>query len=76
MAMIDTPRTAPFGAISTFRAVTSITSLVETVTRNYREWQERRRTARELALLTPDMLDDIGLTSADVDSYRIKAGLL
>ncbi len=74
MAMIETAHKAPFGAISTFRATTVISNMVETVTTAIHEWVETRRTADALARLSPAMLEDIGLTQADVNSYRMRAG--
>ena len=76
MAMIETARPAPFGAISTFQATTVLSNTVEAVTSTIRSWIEARRTADQLARLTPAMLEDIGLTAADVDSYRLRAGTL
>ncbi|MFK7944837.1 MAG: DUF1127 domain-containing protein [Paracoccaceae bacterium] len=76
MAMIDTPRTAPFGAISTFRATTFLFSTVEMVSTAIKQRIDASRTADELARLSPAMLDDIGLTMGDVDSYRLRAGRL
>ena len=66
MAMIDTARPAPFGAITAYRA----TELFSNVVFKIRERIEAYRTAQALARLSPRMLDDIGITEADVLAYR------
>ena len=63
MANYETSRTAPFGAISIFRAVQSVSGFVETLS----AWREARRTRKALARLTDRELDDIGLTRGDVE---------
>ena len=72
MAMIDTPRTAPFGAITSFRAATFLLNTVETVTTAVRARIEAARTAEQLSRLSPALLEDIGLTPADVDHYKVQ----
>ncbi len=72
MAMIETARTAPFGAITTYRATNVLLSVTETVSTWIRERIEARRTAAALSTLSPKMLDDIGLTRADVEAYRTR----
>ncbi|MEM6933815.1 MAG: DUF1127 domain-containing protein [Pseudomonadota bacterium] len=68
MAYVDTPR-APFGAISTFR----VTRIVADIISDFRGWADRRRTYAELSALSPEMLEDIGLTRADLeDSFLIR----
>ncbi|MBY8977802.1 DUF1127 domain-containing protein [Rhodobacteraceae bacterium NNCM2] len=62
MAYVETPR-APFGAISTFRVTQFVANIVEDV----KAWNLRRRTYAELSALSPEMLDDIGLTRADLE---------
>lgn len=74
MAMIDTAHKAPFGAISTFRATSVISNVVETATTTIRSWIEERRTADALGRLSPALLEDIGLTQGDVISYKMRAG--
>lgn len=54
---------APFGAISIFRATGFVARLVA----DYRTWKARRDTYRELSRLSPEMLDDIGLSRADLE---------
>lgn len=62
MAYVDTPR-APFGAISTFRVTRFVADVIADIT----AWTERRRTYGELSALSPEMLEDIGLTRADLE---------
>ncbi|MEM1277067.1 MAG: DUF1127 domain-containing protein [Pseudomonadota bacterium] len=58
---------APFGAISTFRVTGFIANLIA----DFNDWQARRETYRELARLSPEMLEDIGLTRADLEDNFI-----
>jgi uncharacterized protein YjiS (DUF1127 family) len=76
MAMIENAQTAPFGAVTTYRATNVFYSLVETVRTWINERIEARRTADALSKLSPAMLDDIGLTQGDVMAYRRQAGML
>lgn len=62
MASIPTSRTAPFGAVTTFRAVAVVESAIEAV----KTWNTNRRTRLALYSLTDRELDDIGLCRADV----------
>ena len=57
MAYYDTTRTAPFGAITAFRAVTGIERALAAV----KTWNVTRRTENELSKLSDRELDDIGL---------------
>ena len=68
MAVIDTNTAAPFGAITVHRVVTALTGAADKV----RSWNDTRRTVNALRALTPDQLDDIGLTMADVESFGRK----
>ena len=70
MAMIDTAHTAPFGAITTYRATNVLSNAVYTVKDWFTQKIEARRTADMLGRLSPSMLDDIGLTAADVADLR------
>lgn len=63
MAAIQTTRPAPFGAIATYRAVTSLSSLFAAV----KGWNDVRMTRRALSKLSDRELDDIGLCRGDVD---------
>ncbi|MEM8792206.1 MAG: DUF1127 domain-containing protein [Pseudomonadota bacterium] len=58
---------APFGAISTFK----ITRVIADLIADFNGWQERRETYRELSRLSPEMLEDIGLTRADLEDNFI-----
>lgn len=73
MAMIETARPAPFGAVTIYRVV------VEPLSR-LQAWFEHRtatiQTARELSKLSRAQLEDIGLTEGDVLRYRAEAGWL
>ena len=62
MAITTTPAVAPFGAITIHRAVGALSGLVAVL----REWNDARRTANALRRLKADLLDDIGLTRADI----------
>lgn len=64
MAAFSTSRTAPFGAIATFRAVQFIG---ETATMLI-DWNEARITRKALSKLTDRELDDIGLCRSDIAS--------
>lgn len=65
MAYTKTTAAAPFGAITTYRIVGAVMGAADRV----RMWNDRRRTVNALRALTPDQLDDIGLTSADIESF-------
>ncbi|MEM7238502.1 MAG: DUF1127 domain-containing protein [Pseudomonadota bacterium] len=68
MAYVDTTR-APFGAITTFR----VTRVVSDILADVQAWNARRRTYAELAALSPEMLEDIGVTRADLeDNFLIR----
>ena len=70
MAMIDTAHPAPFGAITIYRAANALSSVVYAVKDWVSDKLEARRTADVLSRLSPKMLDDIGLTVADVADLR------
>ncbi len=67
MAMIDTPHAAPFGAITIFRVIGEPASRVIAW---FRGRAEAARTVDALSRLSPELLEDIGLTTADVVHYR------
>lgn len=73
MAMIENARTAPFGAITTFRVSHALMSMAATVKTWIIDRIEAKRTADALAGLSPEMLDDIGLTPADIESFRARS---
>jgi len=60
--------TAPFGAITVHRIVSTLTAAVDA----FRAWNETRRTVAALRQLSPTQLDDIGLTVADVEGLRAR----
>ncbi len=62
MATTYTPAIAPFGAVVIHRTAGALTAFVTAI----REWNEARRTANALRRLKADLLDDIGLTRADI----------
>lgn len=68
MAVQDSTRVAPFGAIAVFRAVANAEGFVA----NFMEWNERRLTVKELNKLSSRELEDIGLTRGDVAEMAAK----
>ena len=61
----------PFGAVAVHRVVSAVSALVAA----YNNWQETRRTIAALRALSPAQLDDIGLTSADIDDFSLAGRL-
>jgi len=59
---------APFGAITIHRIVTAVMGVAARI----RSWNDYRRTVNALRALTPDQLDDIGLTQADIENFGPK----
>ncbi len=53
---------APFGSIAIFRLVRAAEAGIAAI----RGWAEARRTRRILARLSDEVLEDIGLTRADI----------
>lgn len=64
MAAYETSRTAPFGAISIFRAVQGISSIFGMIA----DWNDARITRKALSQLTDRELDDIGLCRGDIEA--------
>lgn len=64
MAAYETSRPAPFGAISIFRAVQGITSIIGMIA----DWNDARVTRKALSKLTDRELDDIGLCRGDIEA--------
>ena len=62
------PAIAPFGAVVIHRTVGALTAFVSAI----REWNHARRTTNALRRLKADLLDDIGLTRADVEDFGRK----
>ena len=63
MAAFETTRTAPFGAISIFRAVQFVSDTYIA----FANWNDARVTRNALAKLSDRELDDIGLCRGDID---------
>ena len=63
MAAYETTRTAPFGAISTYRLITFVRGAFATVA----AWNDTRVTRNALAKLSDRELDDIGLCRGDIE---------
>ena len=70
MAMIDTAHSAPSGVVTINRFIGEPAGRLIAW---FRDRAEAARTADDLSNLSPEMLDDIGLTSADVNNYRRQA---
>ncbi|MEH7830166.1 DUF1127 domain-containing protein [Gemmobacter denitrificans] len=63
MAAYDTTRTAPFGAISTYRFIQFVSGIFGGLA----AWNDARVTRNALAKLSDRELDDIGLCRGDID---------
>ena len=68
MAMIDTTRTAPFGAETIYQG----TNLVENLVNEFRARVHAYRIHTELAALSRRQLTDIGLGEKDLGSYSLE----
>lgn len=66
MAYFNTTKTAPFGAITTYRAVKAL----EAVKISFVAWNAKRATYKELSALSVRELNDIGMTRADVENLN------
>ncbi len=63
MAAIETSRPAPFGAITTYRAVSALSNVFGVLG----AWNDARITRKALSNLTDRELDDIGLCRGDIE---------
>jgi uncharacterized protein YjiS (DUF1127 family) len=63
MAAVETTRPAPFGAITTYRAVNGMSNIARVLS----DWNDARVTRKALNRLTDRELDDIGLCRGDID---------
>ncbi|MCU0903119.1 MAG: DUF1127 domain-containing protein [Tabrizicola sp.] len=63
MAAVETTRPAPFGAVTTYRAVTALSN----VALAFRGWNDARVTRKALNKLSDRELDDIGLCRGDIE---------
>lgn len=68
MAAYETTRTAPFGAISTYRFVQFVSNMFAAVA----DWNDARVTRNALGKLSDRELDDIGLCRGDIDQIGSK----
>jgi len=71
MATFETTRPAPFGAVTVFRAVSALSTLLE----GFGEWNSQRATRKALSKLSVHELNDIGLSPADVDAMKQRISL-
>ncbi|HOZ33172.1 MAG TPA: DUF1127 domain-containing protein [Tabrizicola sp.] len=63
MAAVETTRPAPLGAITTYRAITTVTNAFATLG----AWNDARVTRKALNKLSDRELDDIGLCRGDIE---------
>ena len=63
MAAIETTRPAPFGAITTYRAVNGLSNVFAALS----TWNDARITRKALGKLSDRELDDIGLCRGDIE---------
>lgn len=63
MAAVDTTRPAPFGAITTYRAISGLSRAFSVLS----TWNDARMTRNALGKLSDRELDDIGLCRGDID---------
>ena len=66
MAIYNETKAAPFGAITTFRAIRAL----EAVKDNFVAWNAKRNTYKQLSALSTRELEDIGMTRADVENLN------
>ena len=64
MAAVETTRPAPFGAITTYRAINSVSRALRAVS----AWNDARATRNSLSKLSDRQLDDIGLCRGDIET--------
>lgn len=63
MAAFETSRPAPFGAITTYRAVNGVGGIFAAL----KAWNDARITRKALSKLSDRELDDIGLCRGDLE---------
>ena len=63
MAAVEMTRQAPLGAITTYRAINSLSNVVST----FAAWNDARVTRKALNKLSDRELDDIGLNRGDIE---------
>lgn len=64
MAAVETTRPAPFGAITTYRAVNALSGALRALS----TWNDARATRSSLSKLSDRQLDDIGLCRGDIET--------
>lgn len=63
MAAVETTRPAPFGAITTYRAINGLSNVFGVLS----AWNDARVTRKALNKLSDRELDDIGLCRGDIE---------
>ncbi|MDX5351064.1 MAG: DUF1127 domain-containing protein [Paracoccaceae bacterium] len=63
MAAVETTRPAPYGAITTYRAINAVTNVLGALA----AWNDARVTRKALNKLSDRELDDIGLCRGDIE---------
>lgn len=63
MAAVETTRPAPYGAITTYRAINALSN----VAAMFAAWNDARVTRKALNKLSDRELDDIGLCRGDIE---------
>lgn len=66
MAAIETTRSAPFGATSTYHFIQRVSNALVSL----KDWNDARVTRKALGSLSDRELDDIGLCRGDIDQIR------
>jgi uncharacterized protein YjiS (DUF1127 family) len=64
MAAVETTRPAPYGAITTYRAINALSNVAVM----FAAWNDARVTRKALNKLSDRELDDIGLCRGDIES--------
>lgn len=63
MAAVETTRPAPYGAITTYRIINTLSNVILA----FRAWNDARVTRKALNNLSDRELDDIGLCRGDIE---------
>jgi uncharacterized protein YjiS (DUF1127 family) len=63
MAAVETTRPAPYGAITTYRAINALSNIASM----FAAWNDARVTRNALKKLSDRELDDIGLCRGDIE---------
>jgi len=70
MAIIETTRPVPFGAVSTFRIVNAFDAMISNLLGTYRAY----KTEKTLRSLSNAQLEDIGLERSQIRTVALRAG--